>query len=71
MYAVISNRNGTFHADAEGFTNLKQAIVVYHEICKNLWNAADVLTGSVIIANDGLFAVDGYREIITKDEQAG
>ena len=65
-YAVLSCRNGTYHVDAEGITDIKTAIVAYHDICKTLWNAPDLLTGCVIITNEQFYAVEGYREEINK-----
>ena len=66
-YAVLSCRNGTYHIDAEGFTDIKQAIVTFHDVCKNLWNAADIQTATVIVSDEQFFAVNGYRDVIDKN----
>ena len=66
-YAVLSCRNGTYHVDAEGITDIKQAIVTFHDICKTLWNAPDLLNGCVIITNEQFYAVEGYRDVIDKN----
>lgn len=65
VYAVIKVINGTFSVHAEGFTDLNSAKVSYHGICQVLWNAPDVITGSVAIVNQNLEVVDFYREYIT------
>lgn len=66
-YAVLSCRNGTYHVDAEGFTDIKLAIVKFHEVCKTLWNAADIQTATVIVSNEQFYAVNGYRDVIDKN----
>ena len=33
-------------------------------VCQTLWNAPDVLTAEVMIVNEQLECVDGYREYI-------
>lgn len=66
-YAVLSCRNGTYHVDAEGFTDIKQAIVKFHDVCKTLWNAEDVQTATVIVSNEQFYPVNGYRDIIDKN----
>lgn len=64
MYAVIKVINGNFFIDAEGFTDLASAKTRFHGLCQTLWNSADVLTAHVMIADEQLDAVEGYKEYI-------
>ena len=64
-YAIIKMVNGTFAVHAEGFTDLSNAIVSYHGVCRDLWNAADVITACVSIVDENLLIVQGYREFIS------
>lgn len=63
-YAIIKVVNGSYHIEAEGYTDLNAAKVKYHDVCKILWNAPDVETACVLLADSQLDAVDGYKEII-------
>ena len=64
-YAIIKVINGNYFIHAEGFTNLDAAKTAYHGLCQTLWNAQDVEKATVIIADEFLNFVDGYREIIS------
>ena len=68
-YAVIKVVNGTYSIHAEGFTTVEAAKVNYHGLCQTLWNAPDVLTAHVMIADEQLDAVDGYKEFIHHEAQ--
>lgn len=50
--------------DAEGITTLEAAKVQYHSKCQALWNAPDVLSAHVMISDEQLDAVDGYKKYI-------
>lgn len=63
-YAILKVINGSFSVHAEGFTTLEAAKVQYHGVCQTLWNAADVITAHVMIADEQLDAVEGYKEFI-------
>jgi hypothetical protein len=63
-YYVIQSSNGTVSVVSE-WTDLNSAIVAYHDRCKILWNAKDVITGVVILVDSSLNTVGGYREFIT------
>jgi len=63
-YAVIKVVNGTYAIHSEGWTNLDAAKVNYHALCQTLWNATDVATAMVMIADEQLDAVEGYKEYI-------
>ena len=40
-YSTISTVNGAFTIDAEHGTDLKAALVFFHDRCKTLWNYTD------------------------------
>ena len=63
-YAIITCINGNYKIEAEGITNLANAKVNFHNKCQILWNAPDVITGYVMIADENLDKVDGYGEFI-------
>lgn len=63
-YAIIKVSNGNFFIHAEGITDLSNAKTQYHGLCQTLWNAPDVETAHVIIADEQLNVVEGYREFI-------
>lgn len=63
-YAIIDVVNGTFTIREEGITSLATAKSRYHTRCQVLWNAPDVLSAYVMIADEQLDAVEGYKEHI-------
>lgn len=63
-YAIIKVINGNYFIHAEGITELDSAKTVYHGLCQSLWNAPDVISAHVMIADEQLDAVDGYKEYI-------
>ena len=62
-YAIISCVNGTFSVQAENLT-LESAKVNFHGLCQTYWNAPDVQTAYVMIADEQLDAAEGYKEFI-------
>lgn len=64
MYAVIKVINGNYFIDAEGITNLASAKTLFHDLCQTLWSAPDVVTAHVMIADEQLDPVEGYKEFI-------
>lgn len=66
-YAIIKCVNGNYFVHAEGIEDVSAARMSYHQLCASLWNAPDVHTATVIIADENLIAVDGYREMIFHD----
>ena len=64
IYAIIKVINGYFFVHAEGITNLDSAKTNYHGLCQALWNAPDVLNAYVMIVNEQLDVVEGYKEFI-------
>lgn len=64
-YAIIECVNGSYFVRAEGITTLESAKVQYHDRCKILWSAQDVITATVMIVDENLECVEGYnREFI-------
>ena len=66
-YAVIKVVNGSYSIHAEGITDVGNAKVQFHGVCQTLWNAADVVTASVMIVNENFDCIEGYRENICKE----
>lgn len=66
-YAIITCINGNYKIEAEGITNLANAKVNFHNKCQVLWNAPDVITGYVMIADENLDKVERYGEYIWHD----
>ena len=66
-YAIIKVTNGNFNIHAEGFEdNLNGAKVSYHDLCKLLWNDAETQTACIMITDENLDVVQGYKEFISK-----
>lgn len=63
-YAIIKVINGNYFVHAEGITDLANAKTQFHGLCQTLWNAPDVITAYVMIADEQLDAVEGYKEFI-------
>lgn len=63
-YAIIKVINGNYSVHAEGITTIENAKTQFHGLCQVLWNAPDVLDAHVMIADEQLDAVDGYKEFI-------
>lgn len=64
-YYVIQSSNGSVSIVSE-WTDLNSAIVAYHDRCKILWNASDVIEGIVqLVYSANLAVVNGYSEKIT------
>lgn len=66
-YAIVKVINGSYSVHAEGFTELASALVNFHGLCQTLWNAQDVATAEVMIADENLDCVEGYKEFIHHD----
>ena len=66
-YAIIKVINGNYFIHAEGYTDVNAAKVAYHGVCQTLWNAADVTTAMVMIADENLDCVERYKEYIHHD----
>lgn len=66
-YAIIEEINGSFFVRTEGIQTIEAAKVQFHGRCQALWNAPDVLSAHVMIADTQLDAVEGYKESIHHD----
>lgn len=64
-YAVIKCINGSYAIHAEGITELSSAKTNFHGLCQTLWDAPDVITAEVMIVDENLDCVEGYREFIS------
>ena len=69
-YAIIKVINGNYAIHAEGITTLASAKTQFHGLCQTLWNAPDVISATVIIADENLDCVEDYKEFITHAPQA-
>lgn len=65
VYAIIQVSNGSYSVAAEGITDINSAKVQFHGLCQALWNAPNVKSACVMIADENLDAVEGYKEFIT------
>lgn len=63
-YAIIKVINGNYFIHAEGITSLSAAKTQFHGLCQTLWNAPDVLSAYVMIVDEQLDVVEGYKEYI-------
>lgn len=63
-YAILKVINGNFFVHAEGITDLGNAKTIFHGLCQTLWNAPDVESAYVMIADEQLDAAEGYKEYI-------
>lgn len=66
-YALIQCVNGAFSIVSEHGEDLQAARVAFHDRCKILWNASDVIEGYVAIIDSNLTYVDGRIEKITHE----
>lgn len=64
-YYIIQSSNGNVSIVSE-WDDLTKAIVAFHDRCKVLWNAQDVIEGIVeIVYSMDLNVVNGYTERIS------
>ena len=64
-YYIIQMSNGVVSIVSE-WDDLTKAIVAFHDRCKVLWNADDVIEGIIeLVYSADLNVVGGYRERIT------
>lgn len=66
-YALEQCVNGNFSIASEHGDNEQAAIVAFHDKCRILWNAPDVITAEVAIVDEQLDVVDGYKEFISHE----
>ena len=70
-YALIEVTNGNFNVKSEHGENLQAAKVAFHDRCKVLWNDTPTKTAEVMIVDEQLDCVEGYREYIHHEAEAG
>lgn len=63
-YAIIECINGNYFVRAEGIASIESAKVQFHGRCQALWNDQGTLSACVMIADEQLDAVEGYKEFI-------
>ena len=68
--AVIQCVNGNYSIVAEGIEEEQAAMVAFHDRCKILWNASDVITGEVAIITESLDLYKGNKEMIRHEPPA-
>lgn len=68
-YAIIECINGNYFVRAEGITSIESAKTQFHGRCQVLWNDPPTLSAYVMIADEQLDAVEGYKEFIHHDPQ--
>ena len=71
-YYVIQTSNGNLSIVSE-WDDITKAIVAFHDRCKVIWNAEDVIEGIVqLVYSADLAVVNGYSERIShpQTEQA-
>lgn len=68
-YAILKVINGNYFVHAEGIMDLSSAKTTFHGLCQTLWNAPDVLTAEVMIVDEQLDCVEGYKEFIIHEPQ--
>lgn len=68
-YAIIKVINGNYFVHAEGITDLSNAKTQFHGLCQTLWNSSDVISACVIIADENLDVVEGYKEFIKHEAE--
>ena len=66
-YAILKCVNGNYSVHAEGITTIEAAKVTFHGLCQTLWNSPDVLSAHVMIADEQLDAIEGYKEYVHHD----
>lgn len=66
-YSVLKAINGSVAVDSE-WSALEKAIVQFHSVCTNLWNASDVEYATVMIVDDKLRSLGNYIEKVKYSE---
>ena len=67
-YSVVQCVNGNFSIVSE-HDNEQSAIMSYHDRCKILCNASDVITGCVKVVNENFDQLGNKVEFITHEPQ--
>lgn len=67
-YALIEVTNGNFAVKSEHGENLQAAKVAFHDRCKVLWNDEPTKSAVVMIVDEQLDCVEGFKETIIHSE---
>ena len=65
-FAVVENVNGAFEVKTE-HNDAQSACVAFHDRCKILWNAPDVIKATVKVFDEDLNVFEGKSEVITHE----
>lgn len=63
-YALVTCINGNYKIESEHGTDLNAAQMAWHEKCRSLEGAPDVITATCMVANENLGTVDSLFEQI-------
>ena len=63
-YAIVKVINGNYFIHSEGITVLANAKTQFHGLCQTLWNEPSVISAYVMIVDEQLDVVEGYKEFI-------
>ena len=66
-YAVIQCADGNFTIVSE-WSNKDGAIKAYHGLCQALWNDSATAKDCVMIVDENLVPLPGYKEIISHEQ---
>lgn len=69
-YAIIKCTDGNFAVHAEGYTDVKNAKIAFHQLCAALWNDPNTTKATVKIMDEQMDCAEGYRESINKVPEA-
>lgn len=69
-YAIIKCINSNYFIHAEGIATVEAAKTQFHGLCQTLWSAQDVQRAMVMIADEQLDPVEGYKEFIHHEAEA-
>jgi len=64
-YAIVKVINGNYFIHSEGITDINNAKVGFHGLCQTLWNEPTVIMACVMITDENLDVVQGYKEFIS------
>lgn len=63
-YAVVKVINGNYFIHSEGWTDFEKAKINFSQLWTTLMNAEDVATACLMIVDENLDCVEGYRELV-------
>ena len=69
-YSLIAVTNGNFAVKSEHGENKQAALVAFHQLSADYWNAPDVTTAMIKVVDENLDTVDGKMEYITHEPVA-